>query len=159
MKVTKLLDGTKINKKEFKTWMQALRSGEFNQTSGVLQYGDNFCCLGVACKVLVPENKKLFKEKGELSGLLPAHQTSSPLWLKSISEDFRDRQKKVYLALEEPNEQIGTSLWHISEKETLIRSSRAITWMNDSLGLSFDEIADVLELVYVHGMIETEEKV
>lgn len=34
----------------FEKWMEALESGEFSQTTGTLQYHDNFCCLGVLCK-------------------------------------------------------------------------------------------------------------
>jgi hypothetical protein len=32
-------------------WLQALESDEFKQTTGQLQRGDGFCCLGVACVV------------------------------------------------------------------------------------------------------------
>lgn len=36
-------------------WLDALRSGNFRQTTGALHkrdgYGDSFCCLGVACKI------------------------------------------------------------------------------------------------------------
>ena len=42
-------------------WLSALRSGEFQQTSGVLQSSDNrYCCLGVLCELhrrSHPENK------------------------------------------------------------------------------------------------------
>jgi len=33
----------------------ALRSGEYDQTSGRLRNGDNFCCLGVLCDIAVKE--------------------------------------------------------------------------------------------------------
>jgi hypothetical protein len=32
-------------------WLKALESGEFKQTTGWLQDGDSYCCLGVACRV------------------------------------------------------------------------------------------------------------
>lgn len=32
-------------------WVAALRSGEYQQTTGRLRRGENFCCLGVACEV------------------------------------------------------------------------------------------------------------
>lgn len=32
-----------------KLWVEALRSGEYEQTNGALRYEDKFCCLGVAC--------------------------------------------------------------------------------------------------------------
>lgn len=42
---------------EFKAkWLAALRSGEYRQGTGVLRTGDNrFCCLGVACDLLVKQ--------------------------------------------------------------------------------------------------------
>jgi hypothetical protein len=40
-----------------KAWVDALRSGEWKQTTGVLQAPrqESYCCLGVACKVAEPE--------------------------------------------------------------------------------------------------------
>jgi hypothetical protein len=37
-------------------WVEALRSGRYRQTTGVLRsLGGKFCCLGVAADVLIPE--------------------------------------------------------------------------------------------------------
>jgi hypothetical protein len=42
--------------KEFKEkWIAALRSGKFKQGSGYLQDGDEYCCLGVACRIAHPK--------------------------------------------------------------------------------------------------------
>jgi hypothetical protein len=35
-----------------KRWVQALRSGKYQQATGVLYDGNGYCCLGVACDVL-----------------------------------------------------------------------------------------------------------
>lgn len=44
-----------MNKALKKKWVDALRSGEFNQTTGKLcrqeELGASYCCLGVLCKV------------------------------------------------------------------------------------------------------------
>ena len=34
-----------------KSWVAALRSGEFKQAVGALRKGDAYCCLGVACEL------------------------------------------------------------------------------------------------------------
>lgn len=34
---------------EQEKWLEALESGDYEQTSSYLKYGDSFCCLGVAC--------------------------------------------------------------------------------------------------------------
>ncbi len=35
-----------------KKWIEALRSGKYQQGKGMLNRGDQYCCLGVACEVL-----------------------------------------------------------------------------------------------------------
>ena len=34
-------------------WVEALRSGKYEQTRGALRKGDWFCCLGVACELAI----------------------------------------------------------------------------------------------------------
>ena len=41
-------------------WVEALRSGKFKQTKGILKYQDAFCGLGVACEVYRKTRKKGF---------------------------------------------------------------------------------------------------
>jgi hypothetical protein len=38
-----------------KRWVEALRSGNYKQTTGCLRNGDGFCCLGVLCDIVDPE--------------------------------------------------------------------------------------------------------
>jgi hypothetical protein len=52
-----------MNLKNKKKWIEALRSGDYEQSAGVLhaideQGNDSFCCLGVACK--------LYEEDGDI---------------------------------------------------------------------------------------------
>lgn len=35
-------------------WLEALRSGKYDQTSGQLRQGNSFCCLGVLCDIFSP---------------------------------------------------------------------------------------------------------
>ena len=35
-------------------WLEALRSGKYDQTSGQLRAGNCFCCLGVLCDIFNP---------------------------------------------------------------------------------------------------------
>lgn len=32
-------------------WLKALESGRYKQTTGALQKGNEYCCLGVACRI------------------------------------------------------------------------------------------------------------
>jgi hypothetical protein len=36
-------------------WLEALRSGKYDQTSGQLRDGNCFCCLGVLCDIFNPK--------------------------------------------------------------------------------------------------------
>lgn len=65
-----------MKKRDMKTWVSALRSGEYNQIKGSLHDKRGFCCLGVAADVLVegdwiysPDNKcyKIDNEGGLLT--------------------------------------------------------------------------------------------
>lgn len=119
-----------IDEVQLKTWIEALRSGHYKQTKGKLQNAKGYCCLGVACEVLIPEPKKAVKY---LKGIHPKHQPNAPEWLKDISANF------VW-------DTIGTT----NECITLID-------LNDKLGYTFDEIADLLEAVYVYKVLEEDE--
>lgn len=77
----------RINKKQFNKWLKSLYSEQFPQTTGTLQDGIGYCCLGVGCKVLIPEKKQDLFEK-LLEGAMPDEQKNSPKWLGEINEDF-----------------------------------------------------------------------
>lgn len=113
------MEDFKLNIKEFKTWIKSLRSGKYTQGKGSLQSDKGYCCLGVACKVLIPEDK-LNMFHGHLYGVMPTSQEYAPKWLRDISNDFNLKTNK--------------DLW----------------MLNDCDDFTFDEIADLLELVYIH---------
>jgi len=67
----------KINYRQFKRWIAALDSGDYKQGKGALQTKAGYCCLGVACDVLIPK-EKLKYEDGELYGAVPDEQPKAP---------------------------------------------------------------------------------
>jgi hypothetical protein len=114
---------TKEDMQQFKIWIKALRSGKFKQTRETLQDNEGYCCLGVACEVLIPEHEKVRRVgDNSLSGALPSAQPGAPGWLKVISFDIAKHTDNIELAE-----------------------------INDTEGLSFDEIADILESTYIYG--------
>jgi len=126
MKIKTLFDGTEINEKEFYKWLDALNSGEYKQTKGTLQNNNGFCCLGVACKVLVPQELQRRDSCGHIMGGALDSQINSPRWLKQIETD----------AIEKTN--IG------------------LMSLNDCHDFSFEEIASVLYQIYVLGEYTSE---
>jgi hypothetical protein len=114
----------KLNKEQFNKWIEALDSGKYKQGIGALQDENKYCCLGVACRILIPNEKLMFKYGNSMAGGMPAQQEAAPQWLKDISTNFKRKTGK-----------------EISE-------------MNDDLKLKFPEIATMLELVYVHKALD-----
>lgn len=115
-------------------WTKALRSGEFNQGKDALQTSEGFCCLGVACKVFIPEGDQHLNISGEKFGMLVGgtpggySQPNAPAWLRDIGNDFSDRTARQLTVLNDGND--GENRY------------------------TFDEIADLLEAVYVLKVLE-----
>lgn len=106
---------SKMNPRIKKLWVDALRSGEYNQCTGVLKstvQPNSFCCLGVLCDVY---GKNVLKKKSK--------------WIEG-GFPFKGKINTTFLN-ESLLERVG-----ISKKcqQTFIR-------MNDSIGSSFEDIA------------------
>lgn len=70
---------------EFKQkWVAALRSGEYKQGQSLLLNGDNeYCCLGVACKVAGYTDKTIRNSEGYIKKTL----THVPIELRGLDPD------------------------------------------------------------------------
>lgn len=55
-------------------WVDALRSGEYEQCEGALRRGDKYCCLGVACDLFKEELEEEWRELARL----PSHHSKNP---------------------------------------------------------------------------------
>lgn len=113
----------KINKRQFKLWIAALDSGEYKQTKGMLNHNGRYCCLGVGCKLFIPQ-KLLHLDGGRIAGGWPGSQPAAPIWLKEINTDFD------------------------------IKTGMPLSSLNDSGEFTFPEIATLLELVYIHKILD-----
>jgi len=112
-----------INRKQFDKWIRALKSGRYKQTIGTLQDEMGYCCLGVACKVLIPKDKLIIREdslgRKFMVGNLPSDQKYAPKWLKSVTNVDIEYKGKCL--------------------------SEELTSLNDDMKFSFKEIAKALE--------------
>ena len=115
---------TKKDMKEFKKWIEALRSGEYKQTTGMLENFSGFCSLGLACKTLIPENNLVLNRPLFIFGKMPANQKNAPEWLKEINCNF------------------------------MFKTSKDLVDLNDREKFTFNEIADCLEAVYIHKVLD-----
>lgn len=124
-----------FKKSDILKWTKALRSGKYKQGKRQLQSENGFCCLGVACDIFIKEKVKIKDADGLLSGTYPVNQRA-PKWLKAINSDFENKQFKA---------------------APLETAAYSLSSLNDGFGhnqLTFDEIADCLEAVYIHKVLD-----
>lgn len=103
-----------------KLWLKALRSGEFEQTTGTLERHGAFCCLGVACKVAEKEGVSV-ERHGD----------------KEIYGGTLGQQKPVFkwLGLK--------SVCGNTDEESDVSADDALTKLND-IGMNFKAIAALI---------------
>jgi len=114
------MEGAIVNAELKAKWLEALRSGKYDQISGQLRVGNCFCCLGVLCDIANPKgwddeewNDVVGEEDGEDYGVTRC--------VSELPDRFRSR--------------IGMTFEH---QERLVR-------MNDDERKSFSQIADYIE--------------
>lgn len=118
-------------------WVEALRSGKYEQTTGFLKKGNGYCCLGVLCDVYAKTQKKKGFQK-----------SSSQLYhLKNVYNFDNKRaglpDRVIKWAGINANGKII-----ISENSEIISQNNTISYLmmlNDRDGKTFDEIATFVE--------------
>ena len=104
-------------------WVETLRSGEYEQTTGSLRSNDKFCCLGVACD--------LYDE----SGWEDCHVNQCVYRANGVAYDVDlPLAVRTWLGL---RDEIGT--FELSPDE-----GSSLEHANDG-GATFEEIADLIE--------------
>jgi len=108
-----------------KQWVDALRSGEYEQVTGHMRAGDKFCCLGVACDI---------SGLGEWK-LLNAYDVSTKAQAYHIDGIYNG------VGLPAPViDWLGVTHY----KVRYAGKELTLTMAND-VGFSFNEIADIIE--------------
>lgn len=126
----------KIPKDKIEIWIDALRSGKYKQGNKSLQPSKNeYCCLGVACKIFIDPKKIRLDDLNLIFGGLPYHQENSPEWLNDLSDDFLQKT--------------DVKIFHLNDHGLL--DEHGNYYENP---LSFNEIADLLQAVYVEEVLK-----
>jgi hypothetical protein len=104
-------------------WVNALRSGKYEQCKGSLTIDGKYCCLGVACEISSLELDPYWRERGTL--LSEAAPVKEELGLRSHEGEF---------------DGAGIGL------ESAIRRSpsKSLSFLNDA-GWTFNQIANFIE--------------
>lgn len=125
-----------MSKENVRKWVDALRSGEYEQTTGRLRDDAGFCCLGVACDLYGKEKNVAWEEDGVFLGrndLLP------PAVREWLGLD-RNNPELAYISPGDDDIVVGTSSYGV-----YLPASE----LNDDYGWTFEQIADAIEAVYL----------
>jgi hypothetical protein len=117
-------------------WVKALRSGDYEQTTGDLRNGTGFCCLGVACDLYA-------NTEGEgawgpsVLGLSEFVMPGSKVYTSALPPEVA---KWLGLSLRGPL----TGILGVPSSRGLLSSGHSLANMNDA-GFSFTSIAQEIE--------------
>jgi hypothetical protein len=136
-----------VNKENMRLFIEALRSGKYQQGTGTLIEvgGDGVkrhCCLGVACEVAIANGVVL---QSELVSSAPESFTRYH-WDGGKTASYLPAPVVQWLGIDEregPDTPVNPKLLH--EKGNLIGA----TTLNDSYSLTFSQIADAFEKTYL----------
>lgn len=123
-----------VNQELLKEWVAALRSGEYAQGKKRLNQGGKFCCLGVLCEL-----------------------TAERLQLQREVSDGDTGYNENFTVLPEPVAELigfltgGGGVWYnpLVELAPEFLTETSLAELNDS-GFSFNQIADVMEYVWLN---------
>lgn len=128
-----------------KKWLAALRSGEFEQTVGCLQDSDGHCCLGVACDILATADElNIDEDNDRLHG---EDLDSQPSVQKALG--LRDGSGYPTNEVKGQSSTHRQALKYIDSEFGVVHDgfvgNLCLTRLNDSTGLTFNQIADLVE--------------
>ena len=116
-------------------WLEALRSGSYQQGTGVLRDAENsFCCLGVLCDLYVKEHPERSWE-ARLDALdFEDDIELTTTYALDCETDLLPERVKLWAELEDDNPAV-------KDGSVLTR----LTVLNDEAGRSFPALADLIE--------------
>ncbi len=121
-----------MNKAIKAQWISALRSGEYTQGYGALNIGNTkFCCLGVLCDLHKKDNR--INPKSGYCDWIKLHESNKLSYLDRTEELPASVYKWAQL-------QESIPAVHYNGKPIIL------SVLNDQLRLSFQEIADLIEI-------------
>lgn len=122
-----------VNVENMRKWVDALRSGEFEQGSSYLNHHDKLCCLGVACEVAIRDGAEVNKSVCDC-GSEECHKSTrydnGDAWLPKSVQDWLGVDGKDV---------------PIKYEDDMCSASD----LNDNHALTFEQIADAIEAHYL----------
>jgi len=135
-----------MTNEQVKQWTDALRSGEYKQGKGALCNVNGFCCLGVLCDL----HGLSYKKFSAINTLTYFHKSKSKASIDFLPLDFANE-----LSLNNrgnPTDFLKTYNLGLAPHLT----GRSLSELNDEEGVTFEEIADVIEAWHKAGLLSHE---
>jgi len=140
------------NQTVIKQWVDALRSGEYEQTIGKLGRADNYtdhhgfkyrsghCCLGVLCELAV--------KAGVADRHAPVDMALSGIAYDGELNTLPPRVQN-WAGLDSNNPTVGHLIVYADEDGKTEQATDMLSTLNDEFNKSFAEIADAIEATYL----------
>jgi hypothetical protein len=115
-------------------WVAALRSGQYEQTEGVLRNNYGFCCLGVLCDLYSQETGEEWWGMGY--GRFSMHS----------ADNLLPEQVRIWAHLpHEHGQYVAVSKRYDEGERNTVDHNPSLTELNDQWQYDFKQIADVIE--------------
>lgn len=126
-----------MNSKIKEAWVNALRSGEYNQGGEKLRGANGYCCLGVLCDIYAKEHNREwdfrgYDDDGDETNLHPMDY-----WYFDEEGEFLPKSVMKWAELETNN-----PILRVEDEEDVFADE--VAHINDS-GYSFSTIADLIQ--------------
>lgn len=132
------------NKRNLRKWVEALRSGEYEQGHGRLRSEiggkSTHCCLGVACEVAIADGVSVHFSGGVYNYARKEEETYNLFALSYLPDPV-----KWWLGLDDRDPIVGQ---RVGRGPDLIAKPVPATVANDGENWSFSRIADGIEAYY-----------
>lgn len=137
------------NREHIRLWVEALRSGEFEQGSDWLNSNGKMCCLGVACEVAIVNGLDLPREVREANWGQPEHVAYGDSSFRTGRTLPKEMKRWLGVDRHDPLVRTDRILHHDEWGTTPVGNMVKLSCCNDIYLLDFPTIATLIENTYL----------
>jgi len=130
---------TKMNTEVKKKWIDALRSGKYDQGSEKLRSVTGYCCLGVLCDLYSKEQDT----EWEFRGIAKTNLQPQDYWYFEGESEFLPESVKDWAGLPVGNPSVRVDVTDNDDEDDWFYNEE-IANLNDS-GYTFNELSELIE--------------
>ena len=134
---------TKMNSEVKQKWIDALRSGKYEQCSGKLRGANGYCCLGVLCDLYAQEHDTQWEFRGYGEHGDETNPQPMDYWYFEDRSEYLPESVMDWAGLKTPNPNVRIDVEDNEDEDNWYYQDE-IANVNDS-GYSFNQIAEVIQ--------------